>query len=300
MTRVIVAFIAACLVMPASPTHAAFPGRNGEIAYERNGNIMVRKPNGNRRLLIPDAQDPRWSPDGRRIVYVEFATGVIYVANADGTRRRKIGPGHAPSWSPDSRKLVFHRNSAATNGMEIFVASADNTGVRRLTSGGGRDSLYPVWSPNGRRIAFVRYVDFYSEVFVMRRDGSRVRRITGIKGDTYHLDWSPDSRYLLRTHIDHERYCTQELYPGTNRHFDIYKLDVDGDHEQRLRRCAALANAVFSPNGRKIVLGPDWAVFRFRRRGEPRSGLYVMNTDGTNLRRLTFDDGHHPNWRPRR
>src|SRR5439155_2987102 len=74
-------------------------------------------------------------------------------------------PATDPAFSPSGAQLVFSRLSSG-----IFRVNLDGTGLHRLTSG-GRDS-YPVWSPDGKRIAFVRPYRTEWRAYVMSASGS--------------------------------------------------------------------------------------------------------------------------------
>ena len=100
-----------------------------------------------------------------------------------------------PSWSPDGRRIVFEVAWATPpqtgtdddRQSDLVVMDADGSHVRRLTRTGALEAT-PVWSPDGRKIAFAsdRHVrrgprerngrDF--ELYVMRADGTHVRRLT--------------------------------------------------------------------------------------------------------------------------
>ncbi|MDP6214321.1 MAG: hypothetical protein QGI41_05215, partial [Acidimicrobiales bacterium] len=87
--------------------------------------------------------------------------------------------------SEDS-KIAFHSDRDGDD--EIFVMNADGTGVTQLTDNDGRDG-FPVWSPNGKQIAFesLRDGDNDFEVFVMNVDGTGVTQLT----DNYDYEGSP-------------------------------------------------------------------------------------------------------------
>jgi dipeptidyl aminopeptidase/acylaminoacyl peptidase len=84
-----------------------------------------------------------------------------------------------PDWSPSGEKIAFEGNSG------LVVMNKDGSGRKTLV-GYGDD---PAWSPGGGKIAFTRNVsdgDFYDEeIFVMNKDGSRVKRLTYNASDDY-------------------------------------------------------------------------------------------------------------------
>jgi Tol biopolymer transport system component len=112
------------------------------------------------------------------------------------------------NWSPDGTRIVFEIASANPPGntggsrrqSDIAVMNADGTGVRRLTRTPALETN-PVWSPDGRLIAFTgdRHVrrgkrerwgpDF--ELYVMRANGSHIRRLTRNSLPDLVPDWQP-------------------------------------------------------------------------------------------------------------
>ena len=60
---------------------------------------------------------------------------------------------------------------------EIYIMDSTGGNIVRLTNNDVRDDQ-PVWSPDGKQIAFVSYLDGDAEIFVMKSDGSDQRRIT--------------------------------------------------------------------------------------------------------------------------
>jgi Tol biopolymer transport system component len=147
--------------------------------------------------IVFDSQ-PAWSPDGSLIAFTRAtftpdgqARVAIHTIDPTGTGERLLIEDAAePAWSPDGASIVFtstrdrfgetcfHECSPSA---EIYVARADGTDPRRLTTSQADDHS-PTWAPDGQRIAFTsdrsNRADHENEIYVIAADGSGLRRLT--------------------------------------------------------------------------------------------------------------------------
>ena len=152
-----------------------------------------------RRFLLGGLGDPQWAPDRKSLLYTRteldrrsYFRPSLRLVGLDGTGdrvvRRDAGAGR---YSPDGRRLAF-TSVADRNGYscgsdqceynpELYVMSADGTGVRRLTNNSGADGA-PSWSADGKRLAFAstrNYPDAERpEIYTIAADGSCLTWLT--------------------------------------------------------------------------------------------------------------------------
>jgi Tol biopolymer transport system component len=121
------------------------------------GIYVVNADGTNRSLLVRDATDPAWSPDGSKLAYVAYASrltesGFVTVSNADGNGARRLTTTREaesqPAWSPGGRQLAFTRGGA-------IVVAPSAGGTERVAVRNARD---PAWRaqttlPKARRAA---------------------------------------------------------------------------------------------------------------------------------------------------
>ena len=318
----------------ASGGHAP---KNGRIVFSRldpdtqRVRLYTVRPNGSGLQVLtasPEADDSQadWSPNGRKVAFRRFLNVGepnervdVVVVNRDGTHERNLTQGSCvgdclgseePAWSPDGRKIAFVRafgpfsdeGFPATVG--LFVMDANGSNVRQLTQltpNSGTEDHFPAWSPDGRRIAFLRWNGTVeppnaSAIYSVRADGGQVRLLRRIPprfpgGGT--ADWSPDGRRILFT-----TYCFYGGCGGPATGAQLFTMNPDGGQLRQVTHVAGNAyQPGWSPDGTKIV-------FTRNRVADGPSDIFTINADGSKLRRLTraatpdlFAD--YPDWGPR-
>lgn len=89
--------------------------------------------------------DPRWAPDGRRLLFIRGEENDlsrepdIFLINRDGSGEQKLRPGRWPDWSPDGKKIAFSQGGSPGGGVKVgavlSICEADGTGRRELIEG---------------------------------------------------------------------------------------------------------------------------------------------------------------------
>jgi WD40-like Beta Propeller Repeat len=271
----------------APAKEGVFPGRNGRIALQEltlvgeqlvERTVTLNTDGSGYRALRPKTARPRWSPDGKRLV---FWAGLVFgdipnsirIMNANGSGHRIVFGKAAqirmdlsvgyPNWLPGG-DIVFLGNKGSRTG--IYRIHPDGTGMHRILRladvarehGGPTVRLLTV-SPNGRRFAFIRNNgDYEFAVWVMKSNGSGLTKLARgcIGGGGVTLDWSPNGKQLLGAW--EEKLPT----PGCGNDSGMFLMSPRGGTPKRIYterqepgsvpgHCAPVA--AFSPNGKQIV-----------------------------------------------
>ena len=182
-------------------------GRTISFDSDRGGSfdVFAMNPDGtNVRALTSDpARDvsATWSPDGAKIVFMSDRDGGFdaYEAapepGARATRVTRNGSTWFPVFSSDGKTLAFHV------GRDVHTMPAGGGDPRRLTTDPA-NGMYPSWSPDGRKIAFMTWRSGRTEIFTMNADGSDQKKLVNVeRGDAVDPRWSPDGSKIAFVHL---------------------------------------------------------------------------------------------------
>lgn len=175
-----------------------------KLVYSLNPRIHVMDWDGTNDVDITpiprEHYQPKWSPDGQRIVLASDRTGnsEVYVIDPDGGKAANLtwnllAQDQSPCWSPDGKRIAFTSNRRGR--FEIFVMDADGMNLRAATDGQG-DCREPDWSPDGKWIAFSVARDGQTHLALVHPDGTGFRQLTNGASWNGQPAWAPDSRRL--------------------------------------------------------------------------------------------------------
>jgi Tol biopolymer transport system component len=165
----------------------------------------------------------------------------------------------------------------------LFTVDPDGSDEQQVTSG-VRD-YFSTWSPDGTKLA----VDTEQGLTVMNADGSGAVTV-GSTGERSAPAWSPDGTRILYTKVDQNGRYVRIGNGSSVLASHIFAINTDGSDEEQLTTGPySDFGGSWSPDGSEIV---------FARESAGQAGLYVMDADGSSVRRISDSLDTEPAWSP--
>lgn len=276
------------------PTMPGYTPAGYDAADYGDMEIFVMAADGSNQINLtnhPEEGDdfPAWSRDGR-LIFTRY--GCLMVLNADGSGLVQVTqgicdegfpdwfqPSEATSSTPDCvRWIVFVSEQGGQ--VDLFTVLTDGSGRQQLTNDPAHEQ-YPVWSPDGSRIAFQRSEpgEETAEIYLMAADGSNLTNLSNDAGDDWTPAWSPDGTQLLFA-------SARDGYP-----MRLYVGSPDGGEWRPIDHTEGAAMPAWSPDGRRIA---------YRKELPGNDEIFVVNLDGSGSLNLTnhFSNDFTPSWSP--
>ena len=177
---------------------------------DRNMDIYVKNVSDENALRLTRAPfydlAPVWSPDNQRIAFSRSSPGGgydIYAVPSLGGPELRLsairGAGPELDWSQDGAWIACSDRDDTDEPAGIFLLSLESLRKRRLTrpEGTGQSDRSPAFSPDSRRVAWVRGDGAADDIWVTPLEGSPLRRLTFDQRRIQGLDWTADGRSLV-------------------------------------------------------------------------------------------------------
>ena len=332
---------------PGSQSQPSFSPDGNEIAFVWNedgeaSNIYVKLLNSETPLQITSGdgrdQSPTWSPDGTQIAFIRYGSGkqTVSMVPALGGAVRILYQLHrtidwdAPgiSWSPEGNWLIFPDAQSADDPSAIYALSLKSLQTKILTlPPNSSDGDYcPIYSPDGKHIAFVRGTDAaVRNLFMINADGTGLRALTVHSHTIAGIAWTPDSSNLV---VSSDLGGSLSLWRVPISGGTPERLTVGGDNAtspavslrgdrlafsegsaewstMRLDLSASVRRpvALFSSTEKDsaVQFSPDDSLIAFQSLRSGSQEIWISQIDGTKPVRLTSFDGPYagsPSWSP--
>lgn len=220
---------------------------------------------------LSQASSDRWLTWGLIILLVSVFAICLIVILAD-SNTDICAACHTPQWSPDGQWLAVAMD-VGTQESDIWVIRVDGSARTNLTTASQTRDRFPTWSPDGRRLAFLRD----SDIWVMNADGSNPVNLTpSSPGLDWMPAWSPDGQWIA-------------FSSNREGNYDIWIMRPDGSELRNLTRDSALNEEApaWIPNSSVIIYaaarGADRSVYDIQR----------INADGSHWEIILSDDKYN-------
>ncbi len=269
-------------------SRVVFVSESGPKNQRRKRLALMDYDGANVQYLTPEDElvlVPRFSPDGRRILFTSFRTGspriheLTITSGATRILEESVGTmSFSPRFAADGNTVVYSLERGGN--IDIYTLDLATNATRRLTREPSIETA-PSYSPDGQQIVFESDRSGQQQLYVMPANGGPAKRISFGQGQYGTPVWSPRSDLIAFTKQNRGR-------------FHIGVMRVDGSRERLLTASFLDESPTWSPNGRVIMFA------RETRGAESQASLYSVDISGRNLKNVPTPFGaSDPSWSDR-
>lgn len=227
---------------------------------------------------LESALEPKWSPDGKKLVYVSDRAGDenfdIFTIPAEGGKPTRLTDdlydNHSPRWTPDGKWIIFISNRGRDN-LNLFRLSTKTGEIETLTKGEKPVPLFSL-SPDGRYVAFLRGM-MNRSLWILDLKNKTEKEIINHKDAEIGIGqnpWAPDSKRLAFT-------------SNIDNFYDIGIYNLENETEEWFEKTSfEKLSPTWSPDGTKIA---------FIENIEGNLLLKVKPIKGHKAKQLGFNEG---------
>lgn len=268
------------------------------VSYDGQKISQFKVKNGNSARGI---NKPSVSADGKWIAFntYQFGGWKTAIAKIDGSSVRQVSESRNysgfPSFSKDGKWILFYEHENGRNGSrDIYKVRFDGSEKTQLTRN-SKHHYSPAFSPDGSKISLVSARDSGNyEIFVMNSDGTNLTNITKHSNHDANPSWSPDGKKIAFLSIRDNYLNLYTINPDGTGLKNLTNNQENGTNSfvqtsQSVDELSYMYGTSWSPDGKSIV---------FVQKEGGIQKLYMINSDGTNVRKLVETKGNqfNPFW----
>ncbi len=196
---------------------------------------------------------------------IVLALLALYSPPAKTYAKEEIQGAMSPAWAPDGSRIAYV--IASEQHQALYIIEEDGSAPVKLTD----NAIDPKWSPDGKKISYTDYSGAGGVVYTINADGSGRTKV----GIGCCSGWSPDGRQITFVRSD----------------LQLWIANGDGSMAHSLIGNSSLQMMQhwWSPDGKRIA-------FSAPGKAQAAAQLYLINVDGSNLRKLTDSDEAWLSW----